>query len=145
MSQQIIRDIVFQDFNTFTLAVAITPTPISSVFTKSDLIDSFVVSVPSTAANNVFAGNGSVTTTSGIEIIAGGGPLLFRIKNQNIQYDIHSALDPAASALQQVACGNTQEIPIRSIPFIVWDLRQICLIAAAPTNVVIAPFRNMFI
>src|ERR1700740_3207625 len=119
---QIVRDIVFQDFNTFLLAVQITPTPISSVFTKSDLIDSFVVSVPAAAANNVFIGNQSVTPTSGLELVAGGGPVLFRIRNQKIQYDLHSAIDPAASA---IACN--QQIPIQGIPFIVWDLRQICL------------------
>lgn len=137
---KIIRDIVFQDFNSFAVPVAVTPTPISSVFTKSDLIDSFAISVPSSAANNVFIGNNAVTTTTGLEIIAGGGPLLFRIRNQKIQYDIHSALDPVASSL---VCN--QIIPIQGIPFIVWDLRQICLVAVAPTTVVVAPFRSMFI
>ena len=138
----IIRDIVYQPFDTFSLTVAITPTPISSTFTKADIIDSVAITVPSTAANNVFIGNAGVTTASGLEIIAGGGPLLFRILNQRVQYDIHSALDPAASAL---AGCNGQDLPIRGIPFIVWDLRQICLIATAPTVVAIAPFRSMFV
>jgi hypothetical protein len=137
---QIVRDIVFQEFNSFSLLVAITPTPISSVFTKSDLIDSFAISVPSSAANNVFIGNQAVSTTSGLELVAGGGPVLFRIKNQVIQYDIHSAIDPAASALM---CN--QLVPIQGIPFIVWDLRLICLVAVAPTTVAVAPFKSMFI
>lgn len=139
-NSQIIRDIVFQDFNTFALTVLTTPTPISSVFTKTDLIDSFVVSVPVTAANNVFIGNGAVSTTTGLEIVAGGGPVNFLIKNQNIQYDIHSVVDPAASAL---ACN--QPMSVQGIPFIIWDLRQICLIAIANTVVAVAPFRSMFI
>lgn len=141
---QIIRDIVYQDFNPFALTVLTTPTPISSQFTKSDLIDSFAISVPASAANNVFLGNGSVTTTSGLEIVAGAGPALVRIINQNIQYDIHSALDPAADAVNTLA-GCNQPISIRGIPFVVWDLRQVCLIAVANTTVVIAPFRAMFI
>jgi hypothetical protein len=33
----------------------------------------------------------------------------------------------------------------RQIPFIVWDFSQIYLIAAAITNVRIAPFRSVFI
>lgn len=137
---QIIRETVFQPFDTFSLVVAVTATPISSVFTKSDLIDSFAVSVPSSAANNIFIGNQGVTLTTGLEIVAGAGPINFRIKNQDIQYDVHSAIDPAASAL-----AGCNQLAIQSIPFIIWDLRQICLIAVAPTTVVIAPFRSMFI
>lgn len=137
---RLIRDIVYQPFDTFSLVVGTTPTRISPTFTKADLIDSFVVSVPASAANNVFIGNASVTTTSGLEIVAGGGPILFRIRNQIIQYDIHSSLDPAANAITQC-----QELPIQSIPFIIWDLTQIYLIATAPTTISVAPFKSMFI
>lgn len=136
---QIVRDIVFQPFNTFLLQVLTTPTPISPNFTKADLIDSFVISLDANAANNVFIGNAGVTTGTGLEIVAGGGPILFRIKNQNIQYDIHSVVDPLAD---QTFCA---QVPVQSIPFIVWDLTQVCLIAVANTNVRVAPFRSMFI
>lgn len=138
--QPIVRDIVFQPFETLAVAVGITPTPISPNFTKADLIDSFAVSVPSTAANNVFIGNTAVTTTTGLEIVAGAGPLQFIIRNQNIQYDIHSSLDPLADAM--LPCNVVQ---VRGIPFVVWDLTQICLVATAPTTVVVAPFRAVFI
>ena len=137
---QIPRNIIYQPFDTFSLAVQTTPTPISATFTKADLIDSFAVSVDAAAANNVFIGNAGVTLTSGLEIVKGGGPLLFRILNQKIQYDIHSALDPAAETITQC-----QQLPIAEIPYIIWDLTQICLIATAITNVRIAPFRSMFI
>jgi hypothetical protein len=140
MPQQIIRDIVFQPFTTFVVAVAVTPTQISPTFTKSDLIDSFILSLDAGAANNVFIGDQGVTVNSGIELVAGGGPLLLRILNQNVYYDILSQVNPVA---ENLACGA--QIPIRSIPFIIWDLTQIYLVAAAPTNVRVAPFRSQFI
>lgn len=139
--QQMIRDIVFQPFESHALLVGVTPTPISPNMTKSDLIDSFAVSVDAAAANNVFIGNAAVTVLSGLEIVAGAGPLLFRIRNQNIQYDIHSTLDPVADYIAQ--CAVSQQV--RGIPYIIWDLTQVCLVAVAPTNVRVAPFRSMFI
>lgn len=137
--QQVIRDVVFQPFTTFVIPVAVTPTSISSTFTKSDLIDSFVLSLDAGAANNVFIGDQGVTVNSGLEIVAGAGPLLFKIRNQNIQYDIQSQLNPLT---ENNLCTP---VPIRPIPFIIWDLTQIYLIAAAPTNVRCAPFRSQFI
>lgn len=137
--QSIIRDIVFQPFTTFAVTVAVTPTPISQLVTKSDLIDSFVLSLDAGAANNIFIGDQGVTITTGLEIVAGGGPVLFRIRNQPIQYDIHSVIDPA---IENQLC---QQVQVRSIPFIIWDLSQIYLVAAAPTNVRCAPFRSQFI
>ena len=137
--EQIVRDIVPQPFTSFVLAVQITPTAISTLFTKAELIDSFVVSLDAAAANNVFIGDQGVTIASGLEIVRGGGPINFRILNQWQQYELQQPLVDANTANQ---CG--EQMP-RALPFIVWDLSQIYLVAVAATNVRIAPFRSQFI
>ena len=136
---QINRAVLSQPFSPFVLPVAITPTPITPSSNKVDLIDSFIVSLDSGAANNVFMGDGGVTVNSGIEIIAGGGPINFLIRNQNQQYDLQLPLLDAVKTLQ---CQT--QMPF-AIPFIVWDCSQIFFIAAAPTNIRICLFRSQFV
>ncbi len=139
--QQVVRDIVTQTFETFALAVQVTPTQLSTAlaFTKADLIDSFVVSLDAGAANNVFIGGPGVSVTNGIEIVAGAGPVEFVIENQWQQYELQEPIIAIAETLQ---CNTN---PSRSIPFVIWDFAQIYLIAAAITNVRVAPFRSIFI
>jgi len=135
------REIVYQPFDSFSISVQVTPTPLNTsiALTKSDLIDSFTISVDATAANNVFIGGAGVTITSGLEIVAGGGPVSFVIENQRQHYELQEPVINIAEILQ---CSPSQP---RSLPFIIWDLSQIYLIAAAITNVRVAPFRSMFI
>lgn len=137
--QQINRPVIFQPVSSFVLSVAVTATPLVSLSNKSDLIDSFIISVDAGAANNVFMGDGGVTVNTGIEIVAGGGPANFKINNQNQQYDLQVPLMDIARTLQ---CAVQQPF---AIPFVVWDCSQIFLIAAAITNVRIMLFRSQFI
>lgn len=137
--QQINRPVIFQPFSSFVLPVLTTPTPMVATPNKSDLIDSFIVSLDAGAANNVFMGDGGVTTASGIEIVAGGGPANFRIDNQDQQYDTQIPLLDIARTLQ---CQMQQPF---AIPFVVWDCSQIYFIAAANTNIRIMLFRSQFI
>lgn len=139
MIRNIVRQIVPQPFTTFILAVGTVATAISTVFTKADLIDSFCVSLDAGAANNVFIGDQGVTVNSGLEIVAGGGPVNFLIRNQFQQYEIQGPLLDAVETLQ---CQQKEAL---SLPYIVWDLSQIYMVAAAATNVRIAPFRSQFI
>jgi hypothetical protein len=133
------RGIVYQPFDQFAITVGVTPTPISTIFTKSDLIDSFIVSVDAGAANNIFIGNQGVTVNTGIEIVAGGGGVNFIIENQNQHYEIQ---DPVIQIAEMLKCNNVDQI---DIPFIVWDLSQIYLVAIANTTARIIPFRSQFI
>lgn len=137
--EQINRPVLYQPFSSFVLTVLVTPTPILSTPNKSDLIDSFVLSLDAGAANNVFIGDGGVTVNSGLEIIAGGGPINFKINNQDQQYDLMLPLMEVARTLQ---CQSAMPF---AIPFIVWDCAQIFLIAAANTNIRVALFRSQFI
>ena len=138
--QQVNRTIAYQNFETFNINVGTTPTQLSqSIGTKLELVDSFTVSVDAGAANNVFVGGQNVTIVNGLEIVRGAGPVTFEIINQDQQYDLQEPLIAIAESLQ---CAPHQP---REIPFIVWDFSQIFMIAAAATNVRIAPFRSMFI
>lgn len=138
--QQIDRPIVYQTFTTFALTVGTVATQISTAFTKVDLIDSFAISLDAAAANNVFIGDIGVTVNTGLEIVRGSGPVNFIIRNQPQQYDLQEPLLIIAETMQ---CQGP--VAPRVIPFIIWDLSQICLVAAANTQVRIAPFRAIFI
>lgn len=137
--QQINRSVLFQPFSSFVLPVAITATPLVATPNKSDLVDSFIISVDAAAANNVFMGDGNVTIASGIEIVAGGGPVNFRIQNQPQQYDLQI---PALDIARTLQCQDSTAF---AIPFIVWDCSQVYLIAVAPTNVRVMLFKSQFI
>ena len=143
--QPIVRDVVFQPFTSYVIAVGTTPTPLAGgqVFTKQDYIDSFTLSLDAAAANNVFIGDQGVTINSGLEIVAGGGPLTFRIRNQNQHYEIQEPLITLTELIGN--CNQNQLPPPRSIPFRVWDMNQIYLVASAATNIRCTPWRSMFI
>jgi hypothetical protein len=132
------RPLLTQPVSTILVAVGTTATPIIPNQNKTDMVDSFVLSLDAAAANNVFVGDSSVTVNNGIEIIAGGGPVNFVIRNQWQQYDTQDALIAIAETLQ---CQQKQP---KAIPFIVWDLSQIFLVAVAPTNVRVLQFRSQF-
>lgn len=136
------RDPVYQQFSTFVIAVATTPTPLNSGqnITKLDLIDAFTLSLDAAAANNVFIGDQGVTVNSGLEIVAGGGPITFRIRNQRQHYELQEPLILLTEAAQ--CQGPVQP---RSLPFLIWDFSQIYLVAAAATNIRCAPWRAQFI
>ncbi|MCI0618942.1 hypothetical protein L0244_38710 [bacterium] len=139
MPQQVVRSILYQPFTTFVIAVAVTPTPIFPQQTKTDMIDSFVLSLDAAAANNVFIGDQGVTIASGLEIVAGGGPLNFVIRNQPMHYEV---MYPTLEIAKTLQCQDTQGY---GVPFVVWDLSQIYLVAAAATNIRCTPFRSQFI
>lgn len=137
--EQIVRPIITQPFSTFALAVQVTPTPLSTSVQQADLINSFVISLDAGAANNVFIGDQGVTVATGLEIVAGAGPIQFLIQDERMKYEL---LRPMLAGLESFQCLPNQAT---TIPFIVWDLSQIYLIAAAITNVRIAAFRAQFI
>ena len=133
------RQIVWQQFNHFALTVLTTPTPLSSVVNQSLYYDSVVISVPSAALNNVFFGGPGVTTGNGIELVAGAGPVEFRIANQFQQYDL---LEPLLNVAAGVVCAP--QTP-KAIPFAAWNLAEMNLIAAANTAVTVMTFQSMFV
>lgn len=133
------RPTVPQQLNQAVIAVAVTPTPLSSnpALTLA-YIDSFLLCVYTTAANSVFFGDQSVTTTNGMEIPA-GVTVQFSISNERQLYELQLPLLPVAS---QIVCAA---MPQSDIPFVYWDLSQLYLVAAAPTNVVIIPFKRAYV
>lgn len=134
------RPTYYQLIEPFVVAVQTTPTQIFPQQTKADLIDSFTLSLDAAAANNVFIGGMSVTVNTGLEIVAGGGPITFRIINKNQHYELQSPL----LRLADMNCNLPPIEPI-AIPFGIWDLSQIYLVAAAATNVRCAPWRAQFL
>lgn len=132
------RDIVRQEFTTSLLAVGTVATPLSQSLTLQSRITSFAISVPTTAANSIFLGDGGVTITNGFEIPAGSSPV-FLIENYKQPYELQGPLLGIQGMVE--SC----EPEAGAIPFACWDPSQVYLIAAAATNVSIIFFKEMFI
>lgn len=115
-------DKVIQQFNQQTILVLTTATPLSSnPALTNTYIDSFVLNLYRTAANSVFFGDSNVTTTSGMEL-SPGSITNFGITNDPVYYNNGIAY-----------------------PFTYWDLSQVFLIAAAPTTVIMIPFKRSYV
>lgn len=133
-----VRPLVTQPFNTFVVPVGIAPTPLFAQQTQADMINAFVISVDAGAANNIFIGGTNVTIASGIEIVAGAGPVEFRIIDERMLYEV---MAPLLNLLRP----DCQESSVFPIPFVVWDLQSINAVAIAATNVRILPFQAQFV
>lgn len=137
------RPVVRQDFTSQNLVVGTTPTPLNSdQALAQSYIDSFIIAVPSTAANSVFMGNQAVTAAAnggGVEIVAGAMPN-FRIEQGGrMLYEILRPL------LEMSAVAGCKIERPDVLPFVCWDLSTIFLIATANTNVTVMFFRNPFV
>lgn len=136
---QVQRQIIAQQFTTFSITVPIVAAPISGALQLQSLIDSFAISVPSTAANSIFFGSDGVTVTTGLELLA-GTTSMFIVEHGGRQ--IYEVQEPVLKIAAAVKCFD---VAPEGIPFVCWDLSQIFLIAAAPTVVSIAAFKAMYI
>jgi hypothetical protein len=133
------RQTVIQPFTHTLLTVAVTPTPLdSNQNAQTSYIDSFLVCLFSTAANSVFLGDNTVTLTNGMEIPP-GVTIQLSITNERPKYEVQY---PVLDVAQALTCQRQEPV---QIPFIYWDLSQLYLIAAAPTNVIVVPFRRPYV
>jgi hypothetical protein len=140
MTMIVQRSLVRQEFSTFGLTVQTTAGPVNANMQIGAMIDAIILSVPASAANNVFlGGDAGVTITTGIEIVA-GSPVLFAIDHDGRQlYEVQEPLLEMASAY---LC---RELRPESIPFVLWDISQMYLVASAATNMAVGVFKAMFI
>jgi hypothetical protein len=129
------RPLVEQTLTTFALTVPVTPIPIRSSGSLIDMCDSFVLSVPASAANNVFLGDSSVTITTGIEIVA-GVPINFAIDQNRQMFELQLPLEELVT---RVACNP--QFPSYNVPFICWNLSNLYVVAVANTVCVVSAFR----
>ena len=133
------RDILRQDFTTFSFVATTAPQPIAQLGVNS-MIDTIMFSLPTGAANSVFFGSdASVSITSGIEIAPGSPSILAIVHDGRQLYELQDPL----IALQ--ATAQCRDIDPRLIPFVVWDVSQIYLVAAANTTLAIGLFKAMIL
>jgi hypothetical protein len=126
------RPVVRQRFFNYALAVQITPTLINNdSLLYTNYLNTFIVSVPA-AGGNVFIGSAGVTVANGLELVAGSGPLVFAIDQSRQLYEVQ---DPVLQIASIANCKNSKP---QMIPFVVWDLTQMFLVAPIVTNVAIA-------
>jgi hypothetical protein len=127
------RPVVRQRFFSYALAVAAAPA-VTQVNNDPSLhtnyLNTFIISVPA-AGGNVYLGSAGVSQATGLELIAGSGPLVFAIDQARQFYEIQ---DPT---LQIAAIANCKNPKPQMIPFVVWDLTQLFLTAPVLTNIVV--------
>jgi hypothetical protein len=136
------RPLLEIQFTTFQLQVETTPTPIKANGALTDYIESFVVSVDSGAANDVYFGNINVQAAvgGGMQIVR-GAPLQFFVQQVRQLYELQSPLEQIVKAAPVCVPGFQSE----AIPFVCWNLANVFLIATAVTQVSITTFRTPFV
>src|SRR5262245_48152136 len=137
-----LRPLIRQEATAFQFTVPVAPaaSPAPQLSLNS-LIDSFLITVPTTAANSVFLGfDAGVIVGTGIELLAGSS-VPFRIDQDGRQlYELQHLLMKMA---QQIGC-TVPEIQ-EEIPFVCWDMSQIYLVAAAATVITMCIFKAVYI
>lgn len=138
------RQFIGQQFSTFGITVPVTAIPINSSLGITSLITTIVLSVPTGAANSVFLGaDAGVTITSGLEIPP-GNPQQYRVINERELVELES---PLLDMLTMQICNQGGKGAAQSevVPFIVWDVSQMYLIATANTAMTVGVFKEMWI
>lgn len=107
----------------------------------TSMIDTFVITVPAGATNSIFLGfDQGVIVGSGIELLA-GTTTAFAIDHDTRQlYELQTLL----TRLNDVLCGRPV-VPTDEIPFVVWDMSQIYVVAAASTPFTFAVFKAVYV
>lgn len=142
MTMQVQRPIIKQEGDALPFTVPVAPAaPLMPQAALTSLIDVFMITIPSTAANSVWLGfNQGVIVGNGIELLA-GTTVVFRIDHDTRQlYEVQSLLIRINNAL----CGQTIT-PADAIPFVVWDMANVFVVASAATNISFAVFKAVYI
>ena len=134
------RPVIEQPFNPVIVAVGTNPVELDAQGSLTKLIDSFVLNLYSTAANSIFLGGSTVTTTTGLEIVP-GSLVLFRIDQVRKMYEITM---PLRRIQDKLACDDALENFQEQAPFTCFNLANIYAVAAAATNLTLMPFSTQF-
>lgn len=133
------RPILKQEGTTMAFTVPTVAASPNPAFGLTSLIDSFVITVPSTAANSIFIGfDQGVTTATGLELLLGTSTG-FAINQDRQLYELQNLL------IKMVQCMTGHTDQYEDIPFICWDMSSVFLIAAAATPITIALFKAVYI
>jgi hypothetical protein len=133
------RPLLFQPIVSRVVVVGTTPISLDPTGNINQMVSTFVVSVP-TGAVNCFIGDGNVTITTGLEIIAGGGPVEFSIEDDNPM--LYEILDPLIKVAEILKCGAL--IPFQK-PRTLWDLSQVYVVASAASTIAVNIFKTQFV
>lgn len=133
------RPLVAQTFRAFPFVVGTAPLPILANANLEELITTFIITTPATAANSVFLGNAGVAIGTGLELLASTSPVL-RITQARQLYELQA---PLLDIEAVIAC---REVNPEAIPLVVWDLSKVFLVTGpVAVTVTIATFPEMYI
>lgn len=133
------RTPIEQTFFTQSIAVPTTPIPFANNLTITSLMQTIFMCNPSSNTNSVFFGDSNVSTTQGMELVPGSGPIAVIIQQTRQLYELQ---DPEMISAQVASC---QSIDPTSIPLVVWNPSNMWLVAAtATTTIALMFFRNVY-
>lgn len=136
------RPILTQSWSSLTVTAPATGSaaiPLDPSGNQNQLINSFALSIP-TGGVNCFVVGSAIAATSGMEIIAGGGPVAFRVADERMLYELAGITHTIA---QIIGCKPFEP---DVIPVVVWDLSQIFIVSSgAAQAVAIATFKMPYV
>lgn len=133
------RQLIGQEFSTFGLTVGVTAIQVSASLGISSLISTIVFSVFTGQAQSVFLGaDAGVTVTTGLELPP-GSPQEYVVLNDRELVELESPLLDISTVLQ------CRRAIADNVPFVVWDVTRMYLIAAANTTMSVGVFKEMWI
>lgn len=132
------RPLIAQNFFARAFTVPVIAIPLDANSNLQALIETFAITVPVAAANSVFMGNPGVTVGAGLELLAGTTSVF-------IVQQIRQLYELQAPAIQIESGLSCKQVDPAAVPFVVWDLSRIFLVAAANTAITVALFPAMFV
>jgi|SRR5262249_31466622 len=137
------RNLIAQQFQTFNIPVTTSPQPLNAALQITSMIDSFAITVPAAAANGVVIGPDAGVTAgpppTGLELVV-ATTTQFRINQEGRQ--VYELQKPLLNIAQAVGCMPQT---FEEIPFVVWDLTNIWIVATAAVTVSVAVFKAVYI
>jgi len=113
--------------------------PLDPSGNQNQLINTFALSIPTGGVNCFLVGKG-IAATSGLEILAGAGPVKFKIDDERMLYELMYLANIQAQIIGCKPFENEQ------VPLVVWDLSQVFIVSSGAAQVVnIATFKMPFV
>lgn len=103
--------------------------PLDPTGNQNQLINAFALSIPTGGVNCFLVGKG-INATSGLEIVAGAGPVKFFIDDERM---LNELMRPLHLTAQILGCKPFEP---EDIPLVVWDLSQIFIVSSGAAQLV---------
>jgi hypothetical protein len=136
------RPILTQTWNDLTVTAPATgaaAVPLDPTGNQNQLINAFALSIPTGGVNCFLVGR-AIAAASGLELIAGSGPVKFFIDDERM---LNELIRPMHLMAQILGCKPFER---EDVPLVVWDLSQVYIVSSGAAQLVdIVTFKMPFV